>query len=162
MSWIYKNKEFNSDDIDENYGFVYIITNLINGKKYIGKKFFWSRRRLPPLKGKTRKRIVIKESDWKTYYGSSKNVKADIEKYGKENFKREIVSIHPDKRETNYHELTLQIFLNVLDEVDEKGERIFYNENIDRIYYPTKKYGKLRTEINREYMKLGNYNRFTN
>jgi len=155
--WIYNGEPFTDEMVADNYGFVYIITNVVNGRKYIGKKFFWSKRTLPPLKGKKRRRRVKKPSDWKRYYGSSKVVKADIERYGKENFHREIVSLHPDKRETNYHELSLQIFLNVLDALDKNGERVYYNENIDRIYYPTKQYGEDRIRINKMYLEMSDY-----
>ena len=68
-NWKYKNKLFESEDIGDYVGFVYIITDLSNNKKYIGKKNFWSTRRLPPLKGKSRRRTVKKESDWKDYFG---------------------------------------------------------------------------------------------
>lgn len=148
--WIYQGEEidqsyFGDDQSQcEHYGFVYIIKNNVNGRKYVGKKVLWSKRTLPPLKGKTRKRIVIKPSDWLKYWGSSKIVKAEMEKYGIENFSREIIGLYPDKRETNYAELRYQIMHNVLDDVDENGERIWYNENIDRIYYPTKAYGTRR------------------
>ena len=63
--WIYCNRPFSSDDIDDFYGFVYNITNLTNKRQYIGRKYFWSHRK-PPGK----KRRVKKESDWKKYYGS--------------------------------------------------------------------------------------------
>ncbi len=154
--WIYNDVPYTSDDVTENesYGFVYIIINNITGQKYIGKKFFWSKRRLPPLKGKTRKRIVVKESDWKKYWGSSKILKAEYAKYGQENFSREILSIHPDKRETNFAELSLQIHLNVLDSVDEDGLRLYYNENIDRIYYPSKKHGEERLRLSAIYKSM--------
>ena len=62
--WIYRDKQFSSDDIGEFYGFVYNITNLTNQRQYIGRKYFWSHRK-PPGK----KRRVKKESDWKKYYG---------------------------------------------------------------------------------------------
>lgn len=131
------------------YGFVYVITNAINGRKYVGKKVFWSKRTLPPLKGKKRKRIVIKPSDWVNYWGSCKPLIADIEAQGRETFTREIIEMYPDKREANYAELRFQIMHNVLDALDDKGERIWYNENIDRIYYPTKAYGARRAEEHR-------------
>ena len=70
-SWTYEGQPFTSDMISDNVGFVYQITNLQNGKKYIGKKWFWSTKKLPPLKGKKRKRTVKKESDWMKYFGSS-------------------------------------------------------------------------------------------
>lgn len=150
--WLYEGKEIDQEYFGTeqkecpHYGFVYVITNNVNGRKYVGKKVLWSKRTLPPLKGKTRKRIVIKPSDWLKYWGSSKVVQAEIEKYGLENFSREIIGLYPDKRETNYAELRFQIMHNVLDSVDESGQRIWYNENIDRIYYPTKAYGERRAE----------------
>ena len=66
--WIYNEKEFKptQDDLQSWVGFVYLITDTANSKKYIGKKLFWSTRRLKPLKGKTRKRVQVKESDWTT------------------------------------------------------------------------------------------------
>ncbi len=150
--WLYEGKEIDQEYFGTeqkecpHYGFVYIVTNNVNGRKYVGKKVLWSKRTLPPLKGKTRKRIVIKPSDWLKYWGSSKVVQADIDKYGIENFSREIIGLYPDKRETNYHELKFQIIHNVLDAVDSSGNRIWYNENIDRIYYPSKTYGKKRND----------------
>ena len=75
--WIYRNRPFSSDDIDDFYGFVYNITNLTNHRQYIGRKYFWSHRK-PPGK----KRRVKKESDWKKYYGSCPELKADIERLG--------------------------------------------------------------------------------
>lgn len=142
--WLYKGEEFTSEMIGDNYAFVYLITNNVNGRKYIGKKFFWSKKTLPPLKGNSRKRVVVKESDWQKYWSSSKIVESEIKKYGEENFTREIISIHPDKREANYAELCEQIIRNVLEARDENGERVYYNENIDRIYYPSKAYGEQR------------------
>lgn len=144
MSWLYRGEKFTSEMIGSHYAFVYIITNNVTGQMYIGKKFFWSKRTLPPLKGKTRKRHVTKESDWQKYWSSSKVVKAQIEEYGHENFTREILSLHPDKREANYAELCEQVLRNVLDARNEAGERIYLNENIDRIYYPSVKYGEQR------------------
>lgn len=157
--WLYKGEEIDQDYFGDDqkecphYGFVYVITNTVSGRKYVGKKLLWSKRTLPPLKGKTRKRVVIKPSDWMKYWGSSKVVLAEIEKYGIENFTREIIGLYPDKREANFAELRYQIMHNVLDAVDEKGERIWYNENIDRIYYPTKAYGERRIKEHRELIK---------
>ena len=155
MSWIYKGTPITQADIGDDhktcphYSFVYVITNTANGRKYVGKKFLWSQRTLPPLKGQTRKRKVVKPSDWEKYYGSCKPLIKDIEKYGKEAFTREIIELYPDKREANFAELRFQIMWNVLDAVDSAGQRIWYNENIDRIYYPSKAYGKRRAEEHR-------------
>jgi serine/threonine protein kinase len=110
--WLYENKEFTSEEIGDYIGFVYLITDLSNNKKYIGKKLFVSTNRLPPLKGKTRKRVVKKESDWKTYYGSSEEVKALVEQGI--SFKREILHLCKTKGEMSYMEAKLQFQYDVL------------------------------------------------
>lgn len=114
MTWEYNGKEFNSEDIGEYTNFVYMITNLVNNKKYIGKKTFISTRRLQPLKGKTRKRKVVKESDWKEYYGSNDNLKEDVKKFGPQNFKREILRLCKSKGEASYYEAAYQFEHEVL------------------------------------------------
>ena len=122
--WIYEGKEFTSDMIDDNFGFVYEITDLDNGKKYIGKKWFWNTRKRPPLKGKTRKRIVRVESDWLKYYGSSEEVKSLVEDAGTERFNREILRLCKTKGECTYFEAKLQFDNDVLLRDD------YYNEFI--------------------------------
>lgn len=112
--WYYKDKEFTSDMIEDNIGFVYLITNVENEKKYIGKKLFKSKRRLPPLKGKSRKRIKILESDWKTYCGSSLETQSLVEEYGLDIFKREIIHLCKTKGEMSYRELKEQVDREVL------------------------------------------------
>lgn len=112
--WLYEGNPFLSDDIGDYIGFVYCITDLSNGKKYIGKKTFKSRRKLPPLKGKSRRRSVEKETDWQDYYGSSGEVKQLVEQNGKENYKREIIHLCHKKGEMGYIELYCQIQLNAL------------------------------------------------
>lgn len=111
--WLYKDKPFELDG--QYYGFVYIITNLISGKKYIGKKFFWSSKRRQV--NKVRKRYKA-ESDWKDYWSSSEELKADIEALGKENFKREIIHLCPNKGTTNYLEAKEQFVREVLEDKD--------------------------------------------
>ena len=123
-SWSYQGKPFTSDMIQDNIGFVYEVTNLTNNKKYIGKKWFWSTRKLPPLKGKTRKRTVKKESDWQVYYGSSEEVKLLVEQHGEDNFKREILRLCKTKGECTYYEAKLQFDFDVLLRDD------YYNEFI--------------------------------
>jgi hypothetical protein len=110
--WTYENKEFTSEEIGDCIGFVYLITDLSNGKKYIGKKLFVSTNRLPPLKGKTRKRVVRKESDWKNYFGSSEEVKALVE--AGNSFKREILHLCKTRGEMSYMEAKLQFQYDVL------------------------------------------------
>jgi len=112
--WNYEGREFTSDMIGEFVGFVYCITDSRNGKKYIGKKTFKSRRTLPPLKGKTRRRKVVKESDWMMYYGSSEEVKSLVEEHGGEVFNREILHLCNSKGEMSYLELKEQIEREVL------------------------------------------------
>ena len=112
--WIYKGDEFTSDMIDDNYGFVYEISDLNNGKKYIGKEWFWNTRKRPPLKGKTRKRIVKSESDWQNYFGSSDEVKMLVEESGRERFGREILHLCKNKGECTYFEAKIQFERDVL------------------------------------------------
>ena len=112
--WTYEGKPFDSDQIEDYVGFVYLITDLTNDKKYIGKKNFWSVRRLPPLKGKTRRRTVKKESDWKQYFGSSEYVKLLLEESGQKRFKRVIIRLCNSKGLMSYYEAKEQFDREVL------------------------------------------------
>ena len=101
--------------IHENmFGFIYEITNKANGKKYIGKKQCLRKVKRKPLKGKTRNRIDHKESDWKTYTSSSKELNEDIQKYGIENFEFRIIKVCGSKWELGYEEIKEQIARDVL------------------------------------------------
>ena len=123
--WIYQGTAFTSSDIGDFFGYVYCITNIESGKKYIGRKYFTQRRK--PRGGKRR---VSSESDWKKYYGSSEELKQDIKKYGRNIFKREIISLHRTLGKVNYEE-TKQLFLNnVLMEALDDGTPAYYNSNI--------------------------------
>lgn len=112
--WYYDGEEFTSEMIGDYTGFVYVITDLSNEKKYVGKKLFQSKRKLPPLKGKTRKRTKIIESDWMDYFGSSEEVKLLVEEKGTNNFKREILHLCNTKGEMSYLEAKEQFDRNVL------------------------------------------------
>tara|TARA_S200000501_G_scaffold258034_1_gene241802 strand:- start:98 stop:529 length:432 start_codon:yes stop_codon:yes gene_type:complete len=128
--WLYQGTTFTSDNIGEFFGFVYRITNLQSGKKYIGRKYFLQKRK--PRGGKRR---VTSESDWKKYYGSSDELKRDIKEFGKLIFKREIISLHTSVGKTNFEE-TRQLFLNnVLTESLTDGTPAYYNSNILGRYY---------------------------
>ena len=128
--WFYKDAPFTSDDIGDFFGFVYRITNLQSGRQYIGRKYFWQKRK--PSNGKRR---VTSESNWKKYYGSSDELKSDVKLLGKESFKREILSLHESLGKVNYEE-TKQLFLNnVLQETLEDGSPKYYNSNILGRYY---------------------------
>ena len=123
--WIYQKQPFLSENIGNSFGFVYRITNLSNGRQYIGRKYFVQKRK--PRGGKRR---VTSESDWKKYYGSSPDLKGDIKELGKLNFKREILSLHETKGQVNFEE-TKQLFLhNVLTEALDDGTPAYYNSNI--------------------------------
>ena len=125
--WIYQGTAFTSSDIGDFFGYVYCITNLQTGKKYIGRKYFTQRRK--PRSGKSKRRVTS-ESDWKKYYGSSPELKADVKQLGKENFEREIISLHKTLGKVNYEE-TKQLFLNnVLIEALDDGTPAYYNSNI--------------------------------
>lgn len=105
-------------------GFVYIITNLTNNKKYIGKKLSKFRKTKPPLKGRKNKRRSTVESDWRTYYGSNDELNADVEQLGTENFKREILFYCASKSELSYIEAREQFNYKVLESDD------YYNGHI--------------------------------
>jgi hypothetical protein len=101
--------------IHENmFGFIYEITNKVNGKKYVGKKQCIRKIKRKPLKGKTRNRIDHKESDWKTYTSSSNELNEDIQKHGKENFEFRILKVCGSKWELGYEEIKEQIARDVL------------------------------------------------
>jgi len=112
--WYYKDEPFSNEHISEYQGFVYVITDLTNNKKYVGKKGFWSKKTLPPLKGKTRKRRSIVESDWQSYYGSSDQVKQMLQENGEQSFYREILHLCKSKGEMSYLEAKEQFDRRVL------------------------------------------------
>jgi ribosomal protein L35AE/L33A len=103
--------------IEDNYGFVYIITNLENGRQYIGKKFFYSKKskvvKNKTNKGKTKRRFKT-ESDWRDYFGSSDALKEDVSSKGIGLFSREIIHLCKSKGECSYYEAKEQFEKNVL------------------------------------------------
>ena len=117
--WYYNGKPFTSDMIEDYIGFVYEITDTRNGMKYIGKKGLMSKKKLPPLKGAKRKRTKIVETDWKTYCGSSEEVKLLVEEHGLDLFDREIIRLCKSKGELNYYEAKLQFDTDCLLKPDE-------------------------------------------
>lgn len=112
VEWIYNNNIFTENDIDNNYGFVYIITNDITNRKYIGKKLFWSSKTKQVNKKKKKFKVP---SDWQDYYGSNEELKRDIEKYGKEKFTRTILHLCKSKGECSYLEAKEQFVHNVIE-----------------------------------------------
>ncbi len=139
--WLCQGTTFTSDDIGDQFGFVYRITNLQSGKQYIGRKYFYQKRK--PRGGGRR---VTSESNWKKYYGSCPELTADIKSIGKEAFKRELLSVHATVGKTNYEE-TRQLFINnVLTEKLSDGTPAYYNSNILGRYY-RKDYFAYDTEV---------------
>ena len=110
-AWIYKGKEFSDEMIFDNYGFVYIITNKTNGKKYIGKKYFYSTKYKQVNKKKKRIKVY---SDWKSYFGSNEHIKEEVKTFGYANFKREIIRLCKTKGECSYFEAKEQFDRDVL------------------------------------------------
>ena len=114
MSWLFESQlveELPSDCV----GFVYLITNLTNGRKYIGKKLARFKTSKPPLKGRKNRRRGSKESDWREYYGSNDELNEDIKNLGAENFKREILFYCYSKAECSYIEAREQFSRQVLE-----------------------------------------------
>jgi len=117
MNWIYQGKEV-TEIPNEYEGFVYLITNLTDNRKYVGKKLAKFKTTKPPLKGKKNKRRGYKESDWRDYWGSSDKLIADVEKLGENKFTREILYFCKSRGEMSYLEAREQFERRVL-ETDE-------------------------------------------
>lgn len=129
MSWLYENQtiEILPEDC---IGFVYLITNNLSGRKYVGKKlakFSKTSYKVVKLKNGKKKRKKIKskiESDWQQYYGSNIELNKDIEELGSENFTREILYYCRSKAECSYVEAREQFNRKVLETKD------YYNGHI--------------------------------
>lgn len=104
--WLYKNEEFNIDNAEGYFGFVYLITNNKTGRKYIGKKFF-TKAGTRQVKGKKKK--IRKTSDWESYWGSNTELQTEIKQNGEEQYTREILHLCKSRSECSYME-TWEIF----------------------------------------------------
>lgn len=111
-TWLYDDKPIDPQDVENYIGFVYIITNLLDDKKYIGKKLL-KFKKTKRLKGKKKKILV--ESDWQSYYGSNDVLKNDVKQHGEDNFKREVIRFCKNKSELTYFELKEQIIHGALE-----------------------------------------------
>lgn len=117
MEWTYKGKKL--DEIPEGFiGFVYLITNLTNNRKYIGKKLAQFKKSRPPLKGKKNRRKYTVESDWRDYWGSSDKLNEDITTLGNTNFTREVLYFCTSRAELSYLEAKEQFDRRVLETDD--------------------------------------------
>lgn len=141
LKWLYEDEEITSiEQFPKNcHGFVYKITNLQNGKIYIGRKILintlnrkLTKKELLEQTGpgrKPTKKKVVKESNWLSYWGSNKPLLEDIQELGKEKFKREIIKLTFSKKQLTYYELHYQCIFEVL-------TRDSYNSNILGKFYP--------------------------
>jgi ubiquinone biosynthesis protein Coq4 len=143
MSWIYKTHQI--EDItqfpENTFGFVYMTTHKPTGKSYIGKKVLFhnqkkklGKKELAALTGIVGRRpsykLVVKESDWKTYYGSQTDIKQLLTEGKKDEFERTILKMCPDKKSMTYFEVKYQMLYQVLEKPDE-----FFNDNILGKFY---------------------------
>jgi len=134
-NWLYEGEEIT--DVQQfgvgAIGFVYKITNTKSGKFYVGKKILENKTKKLLTKKEQgewdkpgripKKKLVVKESNWADYYGSSKPLLEDIKTLGKENFTREIIRVCYSKKELSYYEVYWQFELKVL-HVDSYCENI--------------------------------------
>lgn len=130
--WTYEGKPIESiEDMPEGtFGFIYEVTHIPTGKKYIGKKQLMMNRTLPPLKGQKRKRKVVKEGDWKTYCGSQSEIKSLLKEGTLLDFSRIILNFVPSKKLLTYYETKYLFERGVL----EKGNE-YLNDNILGKFY---------------------------
>ena len=123
MSWLYQSQLIETLPQDC-VGFVYLITNTVTGRKYIGKKlakFSRTTQKTVKLKNGNKKKRKIRskvDSDWRDYYGSSPELLKDVELLGKDNFKREILYYCKSKSECSYIEAREQFARRVLESAD--------------------------------------------
>lgn len=133
--WIYP-KEF---DPNEWVGFIYHIRNMTNDRRYIGKKFFFSTTR-KKIKGRINRKKVIKESTWKKYTSSSKELNSDLIILGKDKFQFAILSLHESKGSLAYAETEAIIKYNAIRSRFEDGTKEFYNGICPPVKFSVKDY----------------------
>jgi hypothetical protein len=124
--WLYKKEVIESiEQMPQNtFGFIYEATYIPTNEKYLGKKVLFFNRTLPPLKGTKRKRKIVKESDWQTYYGSHTKIKQLLSEGKQEDFIREIIEFAFNKKHLTYLETKYQFSNNVLENTE------YINDNI--------------------------------
>ena len=110
--WLYDEGPVDESTLEEYIGFVYIITNLEDQRRYIGKKLLKFRR---SKKVKGRKKKFLVDSDWKDYWGSNKSLQEDVRELGEERFERRILRLCRSRGEMNYYEAKYQFENDVLE-----------------------------------------------
>jgi len=143
MDWIYKSNPITdlSQFPENTYVFVYMVTHTPSGKSYIGKKILQftrkvklTKKELAGYEGVVGRRpaykLAVKESDWKTYYGSQSQIKTLLSEGKKEEFQRTILKCVPNKKLLTYFETKYQFLYQVLERPDE-----FFNDNILGKFY---------------------------
>ena len=140
--WLYNEKVIeNINDFPENtFGFIYIVKHRPTGKAYIGKKVLYhnvkkklTKKEIAEQTGPGRKsatKVVVKESDWKTYYGSAKPILALIKDGKQEEFTREILQLVPNKKLLTYYECKYLFINEVLEHPDK-----WMNDNVLGKFY---------------------------
>ena len=131
MTWKYNKEDFT--DVPKGMeGFVYVITNLTNDKKYIGKKNFWTRQ-----KDRKTGRRKTKESSWRDYFGSCDELIEDVKLLGQDKFSREILYLCPHKKSMSYYETMEQFKRDVIlreDYYNTNVEGKFFSSEVERLY----------------------------
>jgi hypothetical protein len=134
MSWKFNGNIVTEESTPEGaIGFVYKIVHTPTGKYYIGKKSLTQTRRLKPLKGKVRKRVVKKASDWEKYYSSNDWIKAQVKEGKADEFSREIIQFCYSKKSLTYWEVWWQFKLDVLSDTQSINENLmgkFFRKDI--------------------------------
>ena len=136
-SWTYQGRIFNdiTDFPKDTYGFIYEVVHQPSGMKYLGKKVLYFNRTLPPLKGQKRKRKVVKESDWKDYYGSHPKIKELLKECKDSNewqvWEKRILQICKTKKQLTYYETKFLMMHDVL----ESHNHQYINDNILGKFY---------------------------
>ena len=134
MNWLCEGNIVTEEDVPVGaVGFVYKIIHTPTGRYYIGKKSLTSTRRLAPLKGQKRKRIVTKSSDWEKYYSSNDWIKEQVKEGNAEEFSREIIQYFFSKKSLTYYEIYWQFHYNVLADDNAINENLmgkFYRRDL--------------------------------
>ena len=110
--WLYDDRQVDESVLEDYIGFVYIIENITDDRKYVGKKLL-KFKRTKKVKGRKKKFLI--DSDWKSYWGSNKSLQEDVKELGESAFRRRILRLCKSRGEMNYYEAKLQFEMGVLE-----------------------------------------------